>query len=262
MNEPYEVQQPQQGNSEPYTFKKSSAPEFEEVPPGIYHATLEKIDQVPSNYPGVSLKWYFILDDYPGQNISGLTTGIFSTGGSKGPSKAYRWAQLLGFDVESLEEGAEFTTDSLVGAQCWIQTDQRNGKSKTGEARVYSNVKDLVSAPRVGGQVIQYQQASVPGQVVQGYAPSPAPVARAPQVQPVRQPAVAPRPLVQPQVVRQAPAVAPPRIQQAPVQQPLAQPQRVVTPRPLPVQQRVAPIAAEPLAEGEPGVVGDENVPF
>jgi hypothetical protein len=117
------------------TLPKYRATDYEPVPPGLYTARLEQIEEATSQH-GAYYPWIFVIEDegeFRGRKVRANVSDKF------GPSsKARRWCeQMIG---RAIRKGELFDTDVLLG-QSYHITVSNTPEDERG--RVYDNVEDV-----------------------------------------------------------------------------------------------------------------------
>jgi hypothetical protein len=112
-----------------------TATDYEPVPPGLYTARLEKIEEATSQH-GIYFRWQFIIEDegeYKGRKVYANVSDKF------GPqSKARRWCeQMIG---RAIRKGEQFDTDTLLGRSYHIMVSNTPEDER---GRVYDNVENV-----------------------------------------------------------------------------------------------------------------------
>ena len=87
-----------------------TATEYEPVPPGLYTAKLEKIEEATSAH-GTYYRWQFVIVDEGEQKDRKVFANVSEKFGPQ--SKARRWCeQMVG---RAIRKGEQFDTDALLG---------------------------------------------------------------------------------------------------------------------------------------------------
>jgi len=112
-----------------------TATDYEPVPPGLYTARLEEINEAQSQH-GIYYRWRFVIEDegeYNGREVYANVSDKF------GPqSKARRWCeQMVGRVVR---KGEQFDTDVLLGQPYHIMVSNTPEDER---GRVYDNVENV-----------------------------------------------------------------------------------------------------------------------
>ena len=112
-----------------------TATDFEPIPPGLYTARLEKIEEATSQH-GTYYRWCFVIVDeseHEGRNVYANVSDKF------GPqSKARRWCEQM--SGRAIRRGEQFDTDVLLGKSCHI-TITNTPEDERG--RVYDSVENV-----------------------------------------------------------------------------------------------------------------------
>ncbi len=114
---------------------KYKATDYEPVPPGLYTARLEVIEEAESLH-GVYYPWVFVIQDegeFEGRRVRANVSDKF------GPmSKARRWCeQMIG---RPIRKGEQFDTDVLLGKSYHIMVSNTPEDER---GRVYDNVENV-----------------------------------------------------------------------------------------------------------------------
>jgi hypothetical protein len=117
------------------TLPRYKATDYEPVPPGLYTATLEQIEEATSQH-GTYYPWVFAIEDegeFQGRKVRANVSDKF------GPSsKARRWCeQMIG---RTIRKGELFDTDVLLGRSYHIMVTNTPEDER---GRVYDNVEDV-----------------------------------------------------------------------------------------------------------------------
>jgi hypothetical protein len=111
-----------------------TATDYEPVPPGLYTARLEKIEEAESVH-GVYYRWVFLIEDdgFRGREVHANVSDKF------GPqSKGRRWCeQMIG---RPIRRGEQFDTDVLVGRTYHVMVSNTPEDER---GRVYDNVDNV-----------------------------------------------------------------------------------------------------------------------
>jgi hypothetical protein len=112
-----------------------TATEYEPVPPGLYTARLEKIEEATSQH-GTYYRWQFVIEDddeFEGREVYANVSDKF------GPqSKARQWCeQMIG---RTIRKGEQFNTDVLLGHSYHIMVTNTPEDER---GRVYDNVDNV-----------------------------------------------------------------------------------------------------------------------
>ena len=111
------------------------ATDYEPVPPGLYTARLEQIEEATSQH-GAYYPWIFVIEDegeFQGRKVRANVSDKF------GPSsKARRWCEQM--TGRSIRKGEHFDTDVLLGHAYHI-TVSNTPEDERG--RVYDNVDNV-----------------------------------------------------------------------------------------------------------------------
>src|SRR5918997_1370184 len=106
-----------------------TATDYEPVPPGLYTARLEMIEEATSEH-GTYYRWQFVIEDEGDQEDRKVFANVSDKFGPQ--SKARRWCeQMVG---RAIRKGEQFDTDALLGKsyQSWSRTRLRtNGAAST-----------------------------------------------------------------------------------------------------------------------------------
>jgi hypothetical protein len=128
-----------------------TATDYEPVPPGLYTARLETIEEATSQH-GIYYRWQFVIEDegdYEGRSVYANVSDKF------GPqSKARRWCeQMIG---RAIRKGEEFDTDALLGKAYHIMVtntpEDERGRVYEGKPEAAGNRR----TQRPGGEFRRY----------------------------------------------------------------------------------------------------------
>ena len=87
-----------------------TATDYEPVPPGLYTARLEKIEEATSQH-GTYYRWCFVIEDEGEQEDRKVYANVSDKFGPQ--SKARRWCeQMVG---RAIRKGEQFDTEALLG---------------------------------------------------------------------------------------------------------------------------------------------------
>jgi hypothetical protein len=112
-----------------------TATDYEPVPPGLYTARLEQIEEATSQH-GTYYRWCFVIEDEGEQEDRKVYVNVSEKFGPQ--SKARRWCeQMIG---RSIRKGEHFDTDVLLGHAYHI-TISNTPENERG--RVYDNVDNV-----------------------------------------------------------------------------------------------------------------------
>jgi hypothetical protein len=112
-----------------------TATEYEPVPPGLYTARLEKIEEATSQH-GTYYRWQFVIEDEDGQEDRKVYANVSDKVGPQ--SKARRWCeQMIG---RAIRKGEQFDTDALLGQSYHIMVSNTPEDER---GRVYDNVENV-----------------------------------------------------------------------------------------------------------------------
>ena len=111
------------------------ATDYEPVPPGLYTATLEKIEEATSQH-GTYYRWCFVIEDEGEQEDRKVYANVSDKFGPQ--SKARRWCeQMIG---RAIRKGEQFDTDTLLGRSYHIMVTNTPEDER---GRVYDNVENV-----------------------------------------------------------------------------------------------------------------------
>jgi hypothetical protein len=112
-----------------------TATEYEPVPPGLYTARLEKIEEATSQH-GTYYRWQFIIEDEGELEERNVYANVSDKFGPQ--SKARRWCeQMIG---RAIRKGEQFDTDALLGRSYHIMVSNTPEDER---GRVYDNVDNV-----------------------------------------------------------------------------------------------------------------------
>jgi hypothetical protein len=112
-----------------------TATDYEPVPPGLYTARLEKIEEATSQH-GSYYRWQFVIEDEGEHEDRKVYANVFDKFGPQ--SKARRWCeQMIG---RAIRKGAQFDTDTLLGQSYHIMVSNTPQDER---GRVYDNVENV-----------------------------------------------------------------------------------------------------------------------
>src|SRR5215218_2990012 len=112
-----------------------TATDFEPVPPGLYTARLEQIEEARSPH-GLYYRWCFVIEDEGGQEDRKVYANVSDKFGPQ--SKARRWCeQMIG---RAIRKGEQFDTDALLGRTYLIMVTNTPEDER---GRVYDNVENV-----------------------------------------------------------------------------------------------------------------------
>jgi hypothetical protein len=112
-----------------------TAIDYEPVPPGLYTARLEKIEEATSAH-GTYYRWQFDIEDEGGQEDRKVYANVSDKFGPQ--SKARRWCeQMIG---RAIRKGEQFDTDALLGRTYHIMVSNTPEDER---GRVYDNVENV-----------------------------------------------------------------------------------------------------------------------
>ena len=112
-----------------------TATDFEPVPPGLYTAKLEKIEEATSAH-GTYYRWQFVIEDEGGQEDRKVYANISDKFGPQ--SKARRWCEQM--TGRAIRKGEQFDTDALLGRSYHIMVSNTHEDER---GRVYDNVENV-----------------------------------------------------------------------------------------------------------------------
>ena len=111
-----------------------TATDYEPVPPGLYSAKLEEIEEAQSQL-GVYYRWRFVIEKggFKGRKVYANVSDKF------GPqSKARRWVeQMIG---RPIKKGQQFNTDVLLGTSYHVMVSNTPEDER---GRVFDNVENV-----------------------------------------------------------------------------------------------------------------------
>ena len=112
-----------------------TATNYEPVPPGLYTARLEKIEEATSQH-GVYYRWQFVIEDEGEHEDRKVFANVSDKFGPQ--AKARRWCeQMIG---RAIRKGEQFDTDSLLGQSYHIMVSNTPEDER---GRVYDNVENV-----------------------------------------------------------------------------------------------------------------------
>jgi hypothetical protein len=112
-----------------------TATDYEPVPPGLYTARLEKIEEATSQH-GTYYRWQFVIEDEGEQVDRKVYANVSDKFGPQ--SKARRWCeQMIG---RAIRKGEHFNTDTLLGESYHIMVSNTPEDER---GRVYDNVDNV-----------------------------------------------------------------------------------------------------------------------
>src|SRR5215203_186017 len=112
-----------------------TATDYEPVPPGLYTATLEKIEEATSAY-GTYYRWQSDIEDEGDQENRRVLANVSDKFGPQ--SKARRWCeQMIG---RAIRKGEQFDTDALLGHSYHIMVSNTPEDER---GRIYDNVENV-----------------------------------------------------------------------------------------------------------------------
>jgi hypothetical protein len=115
--------------------RPETATDYEPVPPGLYTATLEKIEEATSAH-GTYYRWQFDIEDEGEQENRRVFANVSDKFGPQ--SKARRWCeQMIG---RAIRKGEQFDTDALLGQSYHIMVSNTPEDER---GRVYDNVENV-----------------------------------------------------------------------------------------------------------------------
>jgi hypothetical protein len=112
-----------------------TATDYEPVPPGLYTARLEKIEEATSQH-GTYYRWCFVIEDDDEHEDRKVFANVSEKFGPQ--SKARRWCeQMIG---RAIRKGEQFDTDALLGQSYHIMVTNTPEDER---GRVYDNVENV-----------------------------------------------------------------------------------------------------------------------
>jgi hypothetical protein len=112
-----------------------TATDYEPVPPGLYTATLEKIEEATSQH-GTYYRWCFVIQDEGEQEDRKVYANVSDKFGPQ--SKARRWCeQMVG---RAIRKGEQFDTEVLLGQLYHIMVTNTPEDER---GRIYDNVENV-----------------------------------------------------------------------------------------------------------------------
>ncbi len=111
------------------------ATDYEPVPPGLYSARLEKIEEATSQH-GTYYRWQFMIEDEGEHEDRKVFANVSDKFGPQ--SKARRWCeQMIG---RAIRKGEQFDTDALLNKSYHIMVSNTPEDER---GRVYDNVENV-----------------------------------------------------------------------------------------------------------------------
>jgi hypothetical protein len=124
-----------------------TATDYEPVPPGLYTAQLEKIEEATSQH-GTYYRWRFVIEDEGRQEDRKVYANVSDKFGPQ--SKARRWCeQMIG---RAIRKGEQFDTDTLLGQSYHIMVSNTPEDER---GRVYDNVENVHKVRPKGNSIPQ-----------------------------------------------------------------------------------------------------------
>ena len=114
---------------------KYTATDYEPVPPGLYTARLEKIEEASSQH-GTYFRWQFLIEDEGEHENRKVFANVSDKFGPQ--SKARRWCEQM-ID-RAIRKGEQFDTDTLLGKSYHIMVSNTPEDER---GRVYDNVENV-----------------------------------------------------------------------------------------------------------------------
>ena len=112
-----------------------TATDYEPVPPGLYTARLDKIEEATSQH-GTYYRWCFVIEDRSEQEDRKVYANVSDKFGPQ--SKARRWCeQMIG---RAIRKGEQFDTDALLGQSYHIMVANTPEDER---GRVYDSVENV-----------------------------------------------------------------------------------------------------------------------
>ena len=112
-----------------------TATDYEPVPPGLYTARLEQIEEATSQH-GTYYRWCFLIEDAGEQKERKVYANVSEKFGPQ--SKARRWCeQMIG---RSIRKGERFDTDELLGRSYHIMVSNTPEDER---GRVFDSVDNV-----------------------------------------------------------------------------------------------------------------------
>jgi hypothetical protein len=112
-----------------------TATEYEPVPPGLYTARLETIEEATSQH-GTYYRWQFLIEDEGEQENRKVYANVSDKFGPQ--SKARRWCEQM--ISRAIRKGEQFDTDALLGQSYHIMVTNTPEDER---GRVYDNVENV-----------------------------------------------------------------------------------------------------------------------
>src|ERR687890_213663 len=112
-----------------------TATDYEPVPPGLYTAKLENIEEATSAH-GTYYRWCFVIEDDGEHEDRKVYANVSDKFGPQ--SKPRRWCeQMIG---RAIRKGEQFDTDALLGQSYHIMVSNTPEDER---GRVYDNVENV-----------------------------------------------------------------------------------------------------------------------
>jgi hypothetical protein len=112
-----------------------TATDYEPVPPGLYTAKLEKIEEATSAH-GTYYRWQFVIKEEGEHEDRKVFANVSDKFGPQ--AKARRWCeQMIG---RAIRKGEQFDTDALLGQSYHIMV---TNSTEDERGRVYDNVENV-----------------------------------------------------------------------------------------------------------------------
>jgi hypothetical protein len=112
-----------------------TATDYEPVPPGLYTARLEEIEEATSQH-GTYYRWCFVIEDEGEHEDRKVFANVSDKFGPQ--SKARRWCeQMIG---RAIRRGELFDTDALLGQSYHIMVSNTPEDER---GRIYDNVENV-----------------------------------------------------------------------------------------------------------------------
>src|SRR5215213_8644501 len=112
-----------------------TATDYEPVPPGLYTARLEQIEEATSAH-GTYYRWQCVIEDEGEHEDRKVFTNVSDKFGPQ--SKARRWCEQM-ID-RAIRKGEQFDTDALLGQSYHIMVSNTPEDER---GRVYDNVENV-----------------------------------------------------------------------------------------------------------------------
>jgi hypothetical protein len=112
-----------------------TATDYEPVPPGLYTARLEKIEEATSQH-GLYFRWCFVIEDEGEHEDRKVYANVSDKFGPQ--SKARRWCEQM-ID-RAIRKGEQFDTDTLLGNSYHVMISNTPEDER---GRVYDNVENV-----------------------------------------------------------------------------------------------------------------------